>query len=155
MTIRLLDQVVALLLIALGAYLVSQGLGYGFMQGTTPGAGYFPVLMGGVLIVLSIVNLLRSLGGLERLKSDMTRGDIVRFGGVVVAMLAFVAITPWLGMTVATMLLMLAISLIIRPSLEGRYLVRVGVTAVVVPVVCKLLFATLLRVPVPVGVLGF
>jgi len=155
MTIRQLDQAVALFLIGLGGYLIWAGRQYGFMQGTTPGAGYFPVLMGGVLVVLSVVNLGRSLGGLERLKADMTRGDIVRFVGVVVAMLAFVAATPWLGMTVATMLLMLAISLIIRPSLRGRHLVRVGLTAVIVPVVCKLLFSELLRVPIPSGALGF
>lgn len=155
MNIRQLDQVVAIFLMGFGGYLIWAGLGYGFMQGTTPGAGYFPALLGGILIVLSMVNLLRNLGGIEQLKPSMTRREVVQFTSISVAMLVFVAITPWIGMTMATMFLMAAAALIIRPSLDRSFLLRVGVSAIFIPLICKLLFGTLLRVPIPEGVFGF
>ncbi|MFC5068497.1 tripartite tricarboxylate transporter TctB family protein [Flaviflagellibacter deserti] len=154
MTIHRLDQFVALFLLLFGAYLVWTGLGFGFMQGTTPGAGYFPALAGGVLIVLSAINLVRSLAGLEDLKSRMARRDVVKFIAITAAMLVFVVITPFAGMTIATMLLMLAIGLIIRPSLERAYLVRLGITSIFFSLACLVVFGTLLRVPVPRGIFG-
>jgi hypothetical protein len=154
MRIRYLDQIVALFLMGLGAYLIWEGLHYGFMQETTPGAGFFPLLAGGCLIVLSIINLARSLVGIEDLKESMSRRDVAKFAAIVVAMLAFVVITPLLGITIATMLLMLAIGFTIRPSLERSYLVRLGLTSLLIPIACFGIFGTLLRVPLPRGIFG-
>jgi hypothetical protein len=154
MSIRYLDQIVAVFLAAFGAYLIWAGLQYGFMQETTPGAGFFPLLSGGALIVLSIINLARSIIGLEELQEDMSRRDVAKFAAIVVAMLVFVVITPLLGITIATMLLMLAIGFTIRPSLERSYLVRLGVTSVFIPIACFGIFGTLLRVPLPRGLFG-
>lgn len=154
MNIRLLDQAVALGLAGLGGTLIWSGFGYGFMQGTTPGAGFFPVLMGIVLLVLSLINFGRSVIGVERLKADMTRPQVLKFVAIVVAMLVFVLLTPWIGMTIAAMLLMLAIAFIIRPSLERGYLIRLVLTALITPIVCKLVFGQLLHVPIPAGPLG-
>lgn len=155
MNIRRLDQIVAFLLTGFGIYLVWAGLQYGFMQGTTPGTGFFPALMGGAIALLSLVNLIRSLINLEKLKSDMGLRDIVKFCGIVVAMLVFVLVTPWLGMTVAAMALMIAVSFIIKPSRERKYLLRLATIAVIVPIVCNLLFGHLLSVPIPTGIFGF
>ena len=155
MTIHRLDQIVALLLIVFGTYLIWSGQHLGFMQGTTPGAGYFPALAGGLLVILSIVNLLRSLMGREDLKSRMSRVDVIKFAAVTAAMLAFVVITPVLGITVATMLLMAAVGLIIQPSLERGFLTKLVLTAVLAPIACLLIFGHLLRVPLPSGIFGF
>jgi hypothetical protein len=154
MTIRHLDQIVALFLAVFGTYLIWSGRQYGFMQGTTPGAGFFPALMGGFLIVLSLINLARSLVGVEELKSDMSRGEVVKFAAIVVVMLVFVVITPLVGITIATMLLMVAIGLIIRPSFERAYLLRLGLTSVLIPIACLAVFGMLLRVPLPRGFFG-
>jgi len=155
MTIHRLDQLVALFLILFGAYLVWTGWNFGFMQGTTPGAGYFPALAGIILIVLSTANLVRGLTGREPLKARMSRADVVKFLAITAAMLVFIVITPVLGMTIATMLLMAAIGLIIRPSLEPGFLARLGLTSVLVSLACLFIFGTLLRVPVPHGIFGF
>ena len=154
MSIRHLDQIVALFLMGFGAYLIWTGLQYGFMQGTTPGAGFFPLVSGGGLIVLSILNLARSVLGTEELQENMSRRDVAKFAAIVVAMLAFVAITPLLGITIAAMLLMLAIGFTIRPSLERSYLVRLGMICVLTPIACFGIFGTLLRVPLPRGLFG-
>jgi hypothetical protein len=155
MTIHRLDQFVAVFLIVFGAYLIWSGQTLGFMQGTTPGPGFFPALAGGLLVVLSLVNLLRSLLGREDLKSRMSRLDVVKFAAITVAMLLFVVIAPWLGITVATMLLMAVIGLIIQPSREPRFLIRLGLTSVLAPLACLLIFGNLLRVPLPSGIFGF
>ena len=155
MMIHALDRFVAGFLVLFGAYLVWTGLDFGFMQGTTPGAGYFPVIAGGLLIVLSLANLARSLAGLEELQSRMVRGDVIKFLGISAAMVVFVVITPPLGMTLATILLMLAIGFIIRPTLERGFLVRLVLTSVITPLACLFIFGTLLRVPVPHGMFGF
>lgn len=155
MTIHRLDQIVALLLTVFGAYLIWSGQRLGFMHDTTPGAGYFPALAGAVLVVLSIVNLVRSLMGREDVRSRMSRMDVVKFATITVAMLAFVAIVPVLGITVATMLLMAVIGLIINPSLDKGFLLRLTLTSVLAPVVCMLIFGNLLRVPLPRGIFGF
>jgi len=154
MSIRHLDQIVALFLTVFGVYLIWTGLQYGFMQGTTPGAGFFPALSGGGLIVLSILNLARSILGAEKLPEDMSRRDVAKFAAIAVAMLVFVVITPLLGITIATMLLMLAIGLTIRPVFERSYLVRLGLTSVLIPIACFGIFGTLLRVPLPRGLFG-
>ena len=154
MSIRHLDQIVALFLTVFGVYLIWTGLQYGFMQGTTPGAGFFPALSGGGLIVLSILNLARSILGAEKLPEDMSRRDVAKFAAIAVAMLVFVVITPFLGITIATMLLMLAIGLTIRPVFERSYLVRLGLTSVLIPIACFGIFGTLLRVPLPRGLFG-
>jgi putative tricarboxylic transport membrane protein len=155
MTIHRLDQIVALLLVVFGAYLIWSGQQLGFMHGTTPGAGYFPALAGVLLVALSIVNLLRSLMGREDLRSRMSRMDVIKFAAITVVMLAFVLLVPPLGITVATMLLMAAIGLIIQPTLERSFLIRLTLTSILAPLACLLIFGTLLRVPLPRGIFGF
>lgn len=155
MTVHRLDQFVAFFLMLFGVYLVWTGNDFGFMQGTTPGPGYFPVIAGAILAVLSTANLVRSLVGLEDLKAGMERSELVKFIIITVAMLIFVVITPYAGITIATMFLMLAIGFIIRPSFERAFLVRLGLTSILCSLACYLVFGTLLRVPLPRSVFGF
>jgi len=155
MTIRRLDQFVALFLAFFGVYLVWAGLQYGFMQGTTPGAGFFPVLMGIGITALSIVNFWRSAVDLEQIKASMTRSEVMKFAGIVVAMVIFVGLCDPLGITIATMLLMAAIGLIIRPSLDRAFLLRLALSSLLVPIGCRYLFGDVLRVPLPTGPFGF
>lgn len=155
MTIHRLDQLVALALALLGVYLVVAGFGYGFMRDTTPGAGFFPVLIGGVIAVLSLVNLVRSLAGMEILKAAMTKGDVLRFVAVAAALLAYVWFAPVLGLAFTTMALMIVVGLIIRPTLEPGFLARLLAVSVVCSLACVWIFGTLLRVPMLIGPFGF
>lgn len=155
MIMQRLDQAVALALGLFGVYLVWAGLGYGFMQGTTPGAGFFPVLIGGTLTVLSLVNLVRSLVGAEVLEDAMTTGDVIRFAAVAAALFAYVWLAPVLGLALSTMALMAVTGLIIRPSLERRFLIRLALVSVIFSLVCVWVFGNLLGVPMLVGPFGF
>ena len=155
MTIQRLDQLVALGLALLGVYLIVAGFGYGFMRDTTPGAGFFPVLIGGIIAVLSLVNLVRSLAGIEILKAGMTKGDVLRFMAVAAAMLVYVWFAPVLGLALATMALMIVVGLIIRPTLEPSFLARLLAVSIVCSLACVWIFGTLLRVPMLIGPFGF
>lgn len=155
MTIQRLDQLVALGFALLGVYLVVAGFGYEFMRDTTPGAGFFPVLIGCVIAVLSLVNLVRSLAGTEILKAVMTKGDVLRFVAVAAALLAYVWLAPVLGLALATMALMIVVGLIIRPTLEPGFLARLLAVSVVCSLACVWIFGTLLRVPMLIGPFGF
>lgn len=155
MIMQRLDQAVALGLAAFGVYLVIAGFGYGFMQGTTPGAGFFPVLIGGITAVLSLVNLVRSLVGAEALEDAMTRGDVLRFAAIAAVLFLYVWLAPILGLALATMALMAAAGLIIRPSLERGFLIRLALVSIIFPLVCVWVFGNLLGVPMLTGPFGF
>jgi hypothetical protein len=155
MTIQRLDQLVALGLGLLGVYFIVAGFGYGFMRDTTPGPGFFPVLIGGIIAVLSVVNLVRSLVGMEILKADMPKGDVLRFVGVAAAMLAYVWVAEILGLALATMALMIVVGLVIRPTLNPGFLARLVAVSVFFTLACVWIFGTLLRVPMLKGPLGF
>ena len=77
------------------------------------------MLIGGVIAVLSLVNLVRSLAGMEILKAAMTKGDVLRFcrrrGAA-----RYVWLAPVLGLVLATMALMIVVGLIIRPNSGAR-----------------------------------
>ncbi len=155
MIMQRLDQAVALGLALFGVYVAASGFGYGFMQGTTPGAGFFPVLIGGVIAALSLVNLARSLVGAENLEAGMTRDDTLRFAAVAAALFIYVWLAPILGLALATMALMAVTGLIIRPSLERGFLMRLALMSILFPLICVGVFGGLLRVPMLTGPLGF
>lgn len=155
MGIRHLDQLMAALLALFGGWLVWSGAGYGIMQGTTPGPGLFPVIMGAVILVLSVVNLARSILGLEFVNDGMTLREGVKAGAVMLAMGLFVPAVPLVGLTPAVIVLMVVTGLILRPRPDARSLAWLGVASVLVPAVCHLLFGRLLGVPIPEGPLGF
>lgn len=149
-----LDQLFAAFLIGFGGYIVWTGLDYGYMRGTTPGPGYFPVLIGIAIIVLSIVNLLRSLAGAENLKDTMARIDIIKTITLTAALVGVVVLTPLVGLMLAVSLFMFAAAFVIRPSLERKFLVRLIPTCILVPVILNYMFTTFLRIPIPTGMFG-
>jgi len=149
-----LDKIAAIFLIGFGVYIVWTGLDYGYMRGTTPGPGFFPVLVGMAIIVFSVINLLRSLRGTEDLEDTMQRGDILKTVALTVALLGVIVLTPFFGLMVSVGLFMFSAAFIIKPSLEKKFLFRLIPTCLIFPVFLKIVFTTLLRIPVPTGAFG-
>lgn len=149
-----LDQLFSVFLIGFGGYIVWTGLDYGYMRGTTPGPGYFPVLVGIAVSALSIVNLVRSLTGFEKLKDTTKRVEIVKTVALTVAMIGVILLTPIVGLMLAIVLFMFAAAFVIRPSLERKFLVRLIPTCILVPIILNYMFTTFLRIPVPTGIFG-
>lgn len=149
-----LDQLFAVFLIGFGGYIVWTGLDYGYMRGTTPGPGYFPVLTGIAISALSIVNLVRSLTGAEKLKDTMKKIEVIKTAILTAALIAVILLTPVLGLMLALTLFMFTAAFVIRPSLDQKFLIRLIPTCILVPIILNFMFTTFLRIPVPTGVFG-
>ncbi|CCV05985.1 membrane hypothetical protein [Mesorhizobium metallidurans STM 2683] len=155
MSVQQLDQAVAALLIIFGLWLVYTGMNYGVMQGTTPGAGLFPIIIGSSIVLFSAINLYRALDGLEKLGSGISGREAAKAGVVIVALLIALWLIPYLGMMIATMLAMAAIGLALRTEPGPIFFVKLAAVSVITPIILLLLFQNLLGVPTPRGPFGF
>lgn len=154
MSITRVDQIFALFLVLFGFYIVWSGFDYGYMNGTTPGAGFFPVLIGGTISVLSAFNLYRAVAGKERLSGGIAKDDIAKIVLISLAIAAVIFLTPFLGLTLSVIAFMLAAGFIIRPSLAPGFLLRLIPVAILFPLFLRLAFGVWLRIPVPTGPFG-
>jgi hypothetical protein len=154
MKTKTIDCLFAGCLSVLGLYVVWNAVTYGYMRGTTPGPGFFPFWVGLAMVGLSVTNLVRSLRGLEVLKSQFDAVGLYKALAIVGAITLFIVMTPWLGMLVASGLLVPAIAFAIRPRWTPRFAATVLMIAVGFPVLCHFLFAVYLRVPLVRGVFG-
>lgn len=155
MTTKTVDRLFAGILLLLGLYIVWNALEYGYMRGTTPGPGFFPLWVGLGLAALSAVNLVRSLIGVERLDAVFDAVGLLKTLGILAVTVVFILVTPWIGMLVASGLLIPAVAFIIRPRGNRRFAITILAVSLVFPVLCYFLFAVYLRVPIERGVIGF
>ena len=154
MNTQTIDRIVAACLAAFGLYVVWNAVGYGYMRGTTPGPGFFPFWVGTAITGLSVLNLVRSLRGTEVLKSQFDSAGISKGLAIVAIVAIFIALAPWLGMLVASGLLVPAISFAIRPRWTPRFAATMTAIGISFPILCHLLFSVYLQVPLVRGVFG-
>lgn len=155
MTINRLDQLVAVFLILFGGWMAATGMDLGIQQGTTPGAGLFPLILGLMIAGLSVINLYRSLRGLEVLDSGMARADLIRILLLNAILIVAVLLVDLLGLTLATGLSMLGIGLVLAPQRSPGFVVKLGIVSIATAGLCLILFERVLAVPIPSGILGF
>jgi hypothetical protein len=151
--VRTADRVGAVVLLVLAvAYTATAARRYTYWDANGPGSGFFPVWLGTGLAALAALMLVGAVPRGSPGPAWLPRGHgAVRLGAVVVATAAFVALIPVLGMVLGTALFL---AILLR-ALEGHsWPATVGV-AVGTAVVNWALFAKWLKVPFPVGVLGF
>jgi hypothetical protein len=149
-----IDRLFAAALLLLGLHVVREALAYGYMRGTTPGPGFFPFWVGLALAVLSLANLARSVRGVERLASRFDAQGLYQTLAIVGCVAGFVLAAPWLGMLVASGLLVPAIACAIRPRWTARLAVTIAALALGFPVLCYFLFGVYLQVPLVRGIFG-
>jgi len=117
-----------------------------------PQTGFFPRVLGLLLVLLTVVELVRALR-----QTATTRGPgkidgegWFRIGATLAIMLGFALVLEWLGFLLATFALMV---LLLR-AIEAPRWPKVLVVALVTSVLSYGLFAWLLGVPLPAGILG-
>lgn len=150
---RRADRVGAVLLLLFGVWFAAVALRYYTYWGATgPGSGFFPFWLGVAMTVLAALLLVRASRERDPGPAWVPRGrGAVRFLGVLGASVAFVALMPWLGMVLGTLLFLIVIlRLLERHSWPTAIGVAVGTAAV-----NWALFTWWLRVPFPLSVLGF
>jgi hypothetical protein len=151
--VRRADRAGAVLLLLFGVWFAAVALrNYTYWGATGPGSGFFPFWLGLAMAVLAALLLARAVREREPGPGWVPRGrGAVRFLGVLGTSVAFVALMPWLGMAVGTVLFIVVVLRLIE---HHSWLTAVGVAAGTAAVNWAV-FTWWLRVPFPPGVLGF
>lgn len=140
-----------LLLATAGAYTVGECLVYGIGSVLKPGAGFWPFLMGSMLIVCAAVLIVKenkeSAGAGERLKTT----DYLRIAAITGVFLIWGAVGETLGWLVATGLLAYTVTKIF--GMKG--VVTPLCQSVLITGVCYLLFGILFTIDLPPAIPEF
>lgn len=156
MGLNTLDRIFAGAQFLLGAYIIVIALDYGLIRGPdVPGAGFFPLLAGIALCLLSAANLARSFLGLENYTELVSLRQVRSIIVVVLAIACYLILAPYLGMLLALPPLILAIGIGIQGEIDRGLLVRLAIIALILPVGCYAVFAWFLDVSIIEGPLGF
>jgi putative tricarboxylic transport membrane protein len=151
--VRTADRIgAAILLVVAVAYTATAAGRYTYWTATGPGSGFFPFWLGLVLAALSALLLVSAARRPEPGPAWLPTGrGAVRLVVVVAVTAAFIALLPVLGMVLGTGLFL---GVLLR-MLEGHsWRATLGV-AVGAAAANWALFVLWLKVPFPVGVLGF
>jgi hypothetical protein len=145
---RLVEAGLALFMIVLGLIVIVGSVRVGFGWAFDgPQAGFFPFYIGLFVVGASIVNLLQAgvVGARGRLFAAW--GQLAQVMAVVVPSAIYVVLVPWIGIYVASMLL-----IAVFMKWLGRYgWPLVLLVAVGVPVITFIVFERWFLVPLPKG----
>ena len=155
MTTKTIDRLFAGGLLLLGLYIIRNALEYGYMRETTPGPGFFPFWVGLGLAIFSAINLVRSLIGAEVVDSLFDAAGFYKALAILASIVVFILATPFIGLLTGTALLIPVVAFVIRRRWTARFAATILTITVVFPIVCHLLFAEYLQVPLIEGPLGF
>jgi putative tricarboxylic transport membrane protein len=150
---RRADQVSGLVLLVFGLWFaVTAWREHPYWTPTGPGSGFLPVWLGVAMAALAAMLFVGATRRADAGPAWLPGGRVlVRVVAVVVAIVVLIVLMPWLGMTLGTALFLVAI----LRFLEGHGWRTALAVAVAAAGANWLVFAYWLRVPFPVGVLGF
>jgi putative tricarboxylic transport membrane protein len=129
----------------------SRKLSFGALR--LPHTGFFPKILLGLLLLLSLICLVPVLRG----QAPDTRAEKIPaegwllIGATLVTLVGFALVLEWLGFLLSTFFLMV---LLLR-AVEAPPWPRVTLVALVTTGASYVIFAWLLGVPLPAGLLGF
>ena len=156
---RVLEIVVALALLTVSAIIIydSFRLGFGWVEGQGPAAGYFPFYIATVLGIASLAILLKAvLGNSDELKESFV--SRVAFGRVLTVLLpaiVYVAAIQFIGLYVASGLFIM----IFMIAIGRESMLRSICVGIAVPLFFFVMFERWFLVPLPKGplegMLGF
>lgn len=144
---------VSLCLLGLAGIILLEARGLTFGSIRTPQTGFFPVLLAGLLLVLSLLLLGQALHqsatepSLWRVGSESWK----RIGSTFVILAGFALVLESLGYLISTFVLMVLLLRAIDP-LKWNVVIAVALST---SLVSYLIFAWLLNIPLPQGFLGW
>jgi putative tricarboxylic transport membrane protein len=145
---RMMEFVVAAIVIALGAVVIADSLRVGVgWAADGPRSGYFPFRVAIIMIAASLYVIARAVVGRTGAKVFVNREELARVATVLVPTIVFVAGVFVVGIYVSAALFIAAFM-----AMQGdRNLTRIGGVALGVPFVAYLLFEIWFLVPLPKG----
>jgi len=144
---RTIEMGVALFIMALGAITMFGSLSVGIgWAAEGPQSGFFPFYVGLMIVIASAINFLRA-SGIARGRQFAEWGQITQVRKVVIPMAIYVAAVPWIGIYVASGLLIAGFM-----RWLGRYgwLMTIAI-GVAMPILIYVTFETWFLVPLPKG----
>jgi len=151
MNIHTLDKVFALLLFLLGGYIAATSIEYGYVQGTTPGSGFFPFWVGLLIAGLSLINIVRSIARSEPLDHEIDGCGAFKSFVISLLLLAFVLLSEAFGMLFGCFVLVLGVAWVVQPRWSRKFAFKIVATAVLFPWLAYWVFGVHLNVPIPLG----
>jgi hypothetical protein len=149
-SMRVMESIVALLIIALASVYIfdSVRIGFGWVEGQGPGPGFFPFWVSLIMLVASLVNLVTANTGSNAADSStfVSRVGIWRVMLVLVPTIVYVGLIQFLGIYVASAIFIAAFMAVAREGIIKSLAVGVGV-----PVALFLMFEKWFLVPLPKG----
>ena len=137
------ETLAALIFLFFGAAAIAFGAGYGFGTPRALGAGAMPILVGGALCILGVVQLLRALRG-AGLPSAFSRSDLRPLLLILAAVLAFATLVIPTGLVPA----LAALIAIAWFAEKGGHNVELAAAMVVVILVMIAIFSFGLGLPI-------
>ncbi len=144
---RTIEMGVAAFILALGAITMIGSLSVGIgWAAEGPQSGFFPFYVGLLIVIASVINFFRA-SSIARGRQFAEWGQIAQVRKVVIPMAIYVAAVPWLGIYVASGLLIAGFM-----RWLGRYgwLMTIGIS-VVMPILIYVTFEKWFLVPLPKG----
>jgi hypothetical protein len=134
-----------LLLVAAGGYTVSECPGYGLGSILKPGAGFWPFLMGGLLVVCGVVLLVKAKKENSLGSERLSRSDYLDIGAITMTFLIWGVVGEYLGWLFATFLLALTISKIF--GFKG--ILKPVCQSALITAACYVLFGVVFTIDLP------
>lgn len=141
----LLDVLSAVGLMLLGLFIVWEGLNLGLISQGAPGAGFFPLIMGTGIAMLSAVNAIRAVK-IRQISIDLSPAELIKVSICILSLILFIIISQYIGMIVAVFVMSVIVGLVY----EGISFKKVSISIVIasfVSALSYLIFSTVLSVP--------
>ncbi|MDR7400986.1 MAG: tripartite tricarboxylate transporter TctB family protein [Armatimonadota bacterium] len=146
------DALAGVVLALLGSYVFVAARSFPRMAGQYPGPGLFPQLLGALLVIAGVALVVGSVaGGRARVRRALlggSRRERLSALLVVAAVIFYIVAVTRLGFAVVSVLILSGLMAALGVRVRWSVLIGVGTT-----VVLYVLFARLLRVPLPEGIL--
>jgi putative tricarboxylic transport membrane protein len=153
LTLRKVDIMSGAAVTVFGAFFLIESLQLDYFTEGVPGPGFFPSLLGLVVITTGILLIVTRLVKPERSFGEFnapSRPQLNRSIGIWITLLVATLMVELIGFVLAMILLVAAILIVI----ERRRGITALATIILIPLLAYLLFAGLLKVPLPTGIFG-
>nr|WP_309098389.1 tripartite tricarboxylate transporter TctB family protein [Fredinandcohnia onubensis] len=135
-----------LIVVFAGVYLFSS-LQFPFMKDSRPGAGFLPILIAVGLLVLSLIDLIKSFK--ENKDSKMDRTFLKDFAMIVASIAIYILLFIFLGALIGT----IVFTFIVLTLINKRKNLQNALISIIGPAVIYVFFEYLLDTNLPLGIL--
>ena len=149
MSLKVLDIVFALCLVALGSYIIIESLSYGYIFRNVPGPGYFPFWTGVILVSFSLINLFRGIRQTEFVSQFIGKNEIIQVVMILLCIMGYIFISQKIGMIYSTIIFIITCGLILKYDyFPVRFLIKISLVSFATTVITVYIFRNLLSVPI-------